>query len=189
MHSTIRTLRSEHAALVTLLRASTAVLAKSRLQGQLPDFALLRAMLFYIAEFPERHHHPRESSLLFARLRARTPLARSLLDRLDEDHARGDARIRELEHALIAFEMLGEARRAVFEAGLQRYTDFYLVHMSLEEREVFPLAETVLLARDWDELDTEFASSADPLADAEPEAVYVALFDRIRALLGRAAAL
>ena len=180
MHPTIRILRSEHAALVTVLRGLTSVLAKSRQRDQLPDFRLLRAMLFYIAEFPERHHHPKESGLLFPRLRARTPLARSLLDRLDEDHARGEARIRELEHGLIGFEMLGECRRDVFESGLARYVDFHLVHMSLEEREIFPLATRVLHERDWDELDVEFAASCDPLTGCEPETAYVELFARIR---------
>lgn len=185
MHSTIRILRSEHAALVTLLRAAAAQLAQSRQQGQPPDFALLRAMLFYIDEFPERHHHPRESDLLFPRLRARTPLARSLLDRLDEDHLRGGARIRDLEHALVAFEILGESRRAAFEGAFERYVDFSLIHMSLEEREVFPLAAHVLQERDWQELDAEFAASRDPLAGAEPQDTYRALFDRIRAHLPR----
>ena len=181
MHSTIQILRSEHAALVALLRTATSMVASSRDHGEPPDFALLRAMLFYIAEFPERHHHRKESELLFPRLRARTPLARPLLDQLEDDHARGQARIRELEHALIAFEMLGESRRAAFEAVLERYVDFYLVHMSLEEREVFPLAERVLHARDWEELDVEFAEGIDPLTGAEPEAEYIGLFERIRA--------
>ena len=179
MQATIRILRAEHAALVTLLRTATEELARSRQQGGPPDFALLRAMLFYIAEFPERHHHPKESSLLFPRLRARTPMARALLDRLDDDHARGDARIRELEHALIAFEMLGEGRRPSFEFALERYVDAYLVHMSLEEREIFPLAESVLQARDWEELDIEFAASRDPLTGGTPASECEALFERI----------
>ena len=180
MHSTIRILRSEHTALVTLLRTATSMMVKSREQAALPDFALLRAMLFYIAEFPEHHHHRKESELLFPRLRARTPLARPLLDHLDDDHARGNARIRELEHALVAYEMIGEPRRAAFEAALERYVDFYLVHMSLEEREIFPLAEKVLHARDWEELDAEFSASEDPLTGAAPEADYASLFVRIR---------
>ena len=180
MHSTIRILRSEHAALVALLRAATSMVVRSRERAELPDFGLLRAMLFYIAEFPERHHHRKESELLFARLRARTPLARPLLDHLDGEHAHGEARIRELEHALTAFEMLGEPRRAAFEAALERYVDFYLVHMSVEEREVFPLAEQVLHVRDWAELDVEFAAAADPLTGAAPDADFVGLLERLR---------
>jgi len=180
MHSTIRILRSEHTALVALLRTATSLVASAHAQSRLPDFALLRAMLFYIAEFPERHHHRKESELLFPRLRARTPLARPLLDHLEDDHARGNARIRDLEHALVAFEMMGGPRRAAFETALERYVDFYLVHMSLEEREIFPLAESVLHARDWDELDVEFGAGVDPLTGAEPDAEYASLFARIR---------
>jgi hemerythrin-like domain-containing protein len=180
MHSTIRILRCEHAALVALLRTATAMVLSAREQSSLPDFALLRAMLFYIAEFPERLHHRKESELLFPRLRARTPLARALLDHLEDDHARGNARIRDLEHALVAFEMMGEPRRAEFETALERYVDFYLMHMSLEERQIFPLAETVLHARDWEELDAEFGVSGDPLTGARPEAEYAGLLARIR---------
>ena len=180
MYSTISILRSEHTALVTLLRTATSLVAKAREQGGLPDFAILRAMLFYIAEFPEHHHHRKESELLFPKLRARTPLARSLLDHLDDDHARGEGRVRELEHALTAFEVLGQSRRAAFEKALGRYVDFYLVHMSLEEREIFPLAERVLHARDWEELDREFTASRDPLTGADPQAEYVELFARMR---------
>jgi hemerythrin-like domain-containing protein len=179
MHSTIRILRSEHVALVGLLRTATSMAASSRELGQAPDFGRLRAMLFYIAEFPERHHHRKESELLFPRLRARTPLARALLDHLEDDHARGETRTRDLEHALVAFEMLGESRRAAFETALERYVDFYLVHMALEEREVFPLAERVLQARDWEELDVEFGAGIDPLTGAAPEAEYASLLERI----------
>ncbi len=183
MHSTIRILRSEHAALVALLRTATSMMATARDRAAAPDFALLRAMLFYIAEFPERHHHRKESELLFPRLRARTPLARPLLDRLDDDHARGQARIRELEHALAAFEILGESRRVHFEEALERFVDFYLMHMALEEREVFPLAEQVLHVRDWEELDGEFAADVDPLTGADPGDAWAGLFARIRPCL------
>ena len=180
MHSTIRILRSEHTALVALLRTAMSMMEKAREQAGRPDFEFLRAMLLYIAEFPERHHHRKESELLFPRLRARSPLARPLLDRLDDDHARGQARVRDLEHALAAFEVLGESRRVAFEAALERYVDFYLVHRSLEEREVFPLAERVLQPRDWEELDAEFAQGIDPLTGADPQEEYVGLFARIR---------
>ena len=112
-------------------------------------------------------------------MRARTPLSRSLLDHLDGDHASGERNIRELEHSLLAFEMLGEPRRDAFEQAAQRYVDFYLSHMSLEEREVLPLAERVLTAEDWAELDAAFEANRDPLTGHEPQPDYAALFTRI----------
>src|SRR5688500_19689585 len=152
-HSTIKVICEEHSALSAMLRSIILLLAQHRGQGTLPDFAVLRAMLFYVDEFPEKRHHRKESQLLFPKLRARTPLSRDLLDRLDDDHARGERNIRDLEHALLAFEMLGEPRRAAFELAAQRYVDFYMAHMRLEEEQILPLAERSLTPEDWQELD------------------------------------
>lgn len=179
MHDCLRVIREEHAALSAMLRSIILMLDEHRQSGSIPDFANLRAMLFYVDEFPEKRHHRKESTLLFPKLRARTPLARDLLDHLDEDHARGERRIRELEHALLGFEMMGPARREAFELEARRYVAFYLDHMALEEKEILPLAERVLTERDWAELDEAFRANRDPLTGHEPEAEYRALFTRI----------
>jgi len=178
-HATIRIIREEHMALAAMLRSILLLLEQHRRQATQPDFAALRAMLFYVDEFPEQRHHRKETELLFPKLRARTPLARDLLDKLDADHARGEYMIRELEHALLGFEMLGESRRLAFEQAAQRYVDFYLSHMATEEREILPLAERVLTERDWSDLDEAFAANRDPLTGYEPEDDYRALFTRI----------
>jgi hemerythrin-like domain-containing protein len=178
-HTSLAIIREEHAALAAVLRSIPMLLAQHRRQGSLPDFTALRAMLFYVDEFPEQRHHRKESQLLFPKLRARTPLSRELLDRLDEDHARGERNIRGLEHALLAFEMLGEARRADFEEAAQRYVDFYLAHMRLEEEHILPLAERVLTPEDWRELDDAFSRNKDPMTGHTPDAAYRALFSRI----------
>jgi hemerythrin-like domain-containing protein len=178
MRRAIRILHEEHAALRGLLCSMLAILRQARTAGSGPDFAVLRAMLFYIAEFPEKRHHRKESDLLFPKLRARTPQARRLLDHLDEDHTRGEAKIRELEHALTSYEMLGDSQRQSFEASARRYVDFYLAHMALEEREILPLAERVLTDEDWDELDAAMGLDPDPLT-AVADRHYAALFSRI----------
>jgi hemerythrin-like domain-containing protein len=178
-HATITIIRQEHAALAAMLRSIPMLLAQHRQQRSLPDFGALRAMLFYIDEFPEKRHHRLESELLFPKLRARTPLTRELLDHLDEDHARGERRVRDLEHDLLAFEMLGEVRRAAFERAAQTYVDFYLSHMLIEERDILPLAEKVLTEADWADLDAAFRSNQDPLTGCTPDADYAALFTRI----------
>ena len=177
--ATLKIIHDEHAALAAMLRSLLMLLAKHRRDSTLPDFGTLRAMLFYVDEFHEQRHHRKESELLFPKLRARTPLSRELLDHLDEDHARGERRIRDLQHALLAFEMMGEARRDAFERSAQAYVDFYLAHMALEEREVLPLAQKVLTAEDWADLDEAFTANRDPMTGCEPEAEYRALFTRI----------
>ena len=108
---TLEIIRDEHQALAAMLRSLSMLLAHARRHGAMPDFDVLRAMLFYIDEFPERLHHTKESELLFPRVRARVPALGPVLDRLDNDHALGETAIRELEHALLAFEVMGPSRR------------------------------------------------------------------------------
>ena len=178
-HTAIRIIKEEHAALWVVLRSILVLLAEHRREGTLPDFRVLRAMLFYIDEFPEKRHHRKESDLLFPMLRSRAPLHRDVLDHLDDDHRLGSARIRELEHALLEFEMMGDSRRSIFEEAAARYVDFYLDHMAMEEKVVLPLAERVLTTNDWSELAAAFLTNQDPLAAAAPDLEYGALFSRI----------
>jgi hemerythrin-like domain-containing protein len=178
-HAALKIIRAEHAALSAMLRSLLLLLAQHRNGSTLPDFRALRAMIFYLDEFPEKRHHRKESELLFPKLRARTPMSRSLIDHLESDHAAGERNIRELEHELLGFEMLGEPRRAAFEKAAARYVDFYLVHMSLEERQILPLAQKVLTERDWAELDEAFLANEDPLAGSPEQPDYTALFTRI----------
>ncbi len=182
-HAALSIIHDEHAALAAMLRTIMLLLQQHRREGTLPDFAALRAMLFYVDEFPEKRHHLKETQLLFPALRARTTEAARVLDRLDQDHATGEHAIRNLEHALLGFEMLGEPRRADFEQAAQRYVDFYLQHMALEETQILPLAERVLTEADWARLDQAFGANRDPLAGHEPDDEYRALFRRIVNLL------
>lgn len=178
-HATLKIIRDEHAALAAMLRSIVLLLAQHRRQGTLPDFAALRAMIFYVDEFPEKRHHRKESELLFPKLRARTPLSRDLLDHLDGEHGHGERKIRDLEHALLAFEIMGEPRRLAFEQAAQRYVDFYLAHMGMEEQQILPLAERVLTEADWAELDEAFGANRDPLTGHEPADQYRPLFSKI----------
>jgi hemerythrin-like domain-containing protein len=176
---TLTVIEQEHQALSAMLRSMSLLLAQARREQRLPDFDVLRAMLFYVDEFPERRHHPKESELLFPKLRARAPEIAPVLERLDADHARGEKAIRDLEHALLAFEVMGESRREAFEQALARYLDFYLQHMALEEHEVLPAARRTLTEADWAELDAAFAANRDPLTGHEPSDEYRPLFQRI----------
>lgn len=178
-HLALTILREEHAALYAVLRSIELLLDQQRHTGRAPDFVALRTMLFYIDEFPEQRHHRTESQLLFPKLRARTPQARHLLDKLDDDHACGERAVRGLQRALLAYEMLGEARREAFESATRQYVTFYLEHMREEEDQILPLAEQVLTPEDWAELDAAFARHHDPLLGHAPDSAYKALFRRI----------
>jgi hemerythrin-like domain-containing protein len=175
----LRVIRAEHQALAAMLRSLTMLIKMARDRRQRPPFDVLRAMLFYIDEFPERLHHPKETTLLFPKLRERRPELGTLLDALDEEHHRGEASVRELQHRLLAYELLGDERRLQFEAAAERYVDQYLRHMAAEESDVLPAARDALSAADWALLDAAFADNRDPLAGNDPSGAYAPLFQKI----------
>lgn len=178
-HTTLDIIHDEHQALAAMLRSMQMLLSQARREGHLPNFSVLRAMLFYVDEFPERLHHPKETELLFPRVRERCPELASVLDQLDHDHAIGERAIRELEHSLLAFEVMGEPRRAAFEQAVERYQRFYLEHMGVEENQVLPAARRALTDDDWQVLDAAFASNRDPLTGHEAAPDYQPLFRQI----------
>jgi hemerythrin-like domain-containing protein len=87
--------------------------------------------------------------------------------------------VRDLEHALLAFEVMGESRRAAFEQAVDRYVAGYLEHMAVEENEILPAAQQLLTAADWADLDAAFAANRDPLTGHEPADEYRELFHTI----------
>jgi hemerythrin-like domain-containing protein len=149
--------------------------------GDQPErfFDVLRAMLFYIDEFPERIHHPKESDLLFPRLVRVAPELLGVVSRLEAEHASGQERVRELQHLLLAWELLGESRRPEFTEAAQAYLAFYLAHMQTEELELLPLAESLLDDQDWTALNAAFGAHHDPLAAGVRDPCYDRLFSRI----------
>ena len=175
----LNVIREEHQALAAMLRSMKMLLAQAHRERTSPPFDVLRAMLFYVDEFPERLHHRQESELLFPKVRERVPALGPAIDRLQADHLRGEASIREVEHALLAYEVMGESRRDPFERAVDRYVAAYLEHMALEESEILPAARRMLTEADWVELDAAFAANCDPLSGHEPDEEYRQLFHTI----------
>ena len=135
----IRIIHDEHLTLSAVLQTLHLIGIRLKAGASERDFDQVRAMLFYLDEFPEKLHHRKETEVLFRRLRSASPEAAETLDRLEREHATGEQAIRELQHLLLGFEQLGESRRQVFIDALERYVDGYVRHMQTEEREILPL--------------------------------------------------
>jgi len=172
-------IRDEHRALAGLLITLRRLVRDLRERGTPTDLAALRAIVFYVHAFPERLHHPKETEVLFAALRARSAEAAALLDALDAEHRDGAQEVLRLAMALLEYEQLGSTRLAVFGETVERYVARYLRHMETEERDVLPLAQRVLTAEDWVAIDAAFVANRDPLTDHPPGDDYRALFSRI----------
>lgn len=177
---TLRIIRAEHMALSAMLQSLSLLIRQGPQADPKRFFDTARAMLFYIDEFPERQHHPKESDLLFPRLARCAPDTLPVIARLEQDHLQGEAAVRELQHLLLGWEWLGDSRRAAFTEAYTRYATFYREHMRLEETEILPIAERLFEASDWTELDQAFAANRDPFTGLHPAAPeYERLFHRI----------
>jgi len=178
-HLTLQIIRDEHAALAAILRSLVMLVERGPQDEPERFFDVLRAMLFYIDEFPEKLHHPKESDLLFPKIERAAPEMRPVIARLDMDHHYGEGRVRALQHQLLAWELLGESRSEAFITTARDYVNFYLDHMRVEETELLPTAERLLSQADWKELDQAFEATRDPLAGGAREPAFDRLFTRI----------
>lgn len=178
--TSLRMIHDEHASLRAVLRSMGMMVERGPDEQPEVFFDLLRAMLFYMDEFPEKQHHSKETELLFPTLAARSAVAREVIAQLAEERARVQTKIRELQQQLPAWEMLGDSRREVFETNLKAYVDLFMGHIKIEESVVIPEALKVLGASDWRQLDASFMSHCNPVSGKCPrEPLYDRLYTRI----------
>ena len=178
--STLKIIRDEHSSLAAMLQSMRMLVDKGPGDSRRQFFDVLRAMLFYIDEYPERLHHPKESNLLFPKVIRASKKVMGAIAKLVRDHQYSEKAARELRHHLLAWELFGPSRRPDFEQSFKKYVDFYLEHMHLEESVILPEAEAVLTEADWAEMDAEFEKNADPLTgNYPPPAEYEQLFSLI----------
>jgi hemerythrin-like domain-containing protein len=178
MKDAISILKSEHRSISAVLHGLKELARMAQDATVRPRFQVLRSMLRYIDEYPERLHHPKEDEHLFARVAAHAPQARKLIDELKKEHEQGAGLIRELERALLFFEEGWPAGGREFQQAVDAFADFHWQHMRKEELELLPIAERVLSAADWRAIERAFATNLDPIAELQ-ERDYERLFSRI----------
>jgi len=177
----IRILKDEHRSISAVLHGLKHLARMAQDAAVRPQFQVFRSMLRYLDEYPERLHHPKEDEHLFARVQARCPEARKLIETLRAEHVSGENLIRELERKLLFFEESWPEGGREFLDEVDAYAEFHWRHMTREEQELLPLAEKHLGADDWDKIAAAFEHNRDPISDLR-EHDYEKLFSRIAAL-------
>ena len=140
MHKGNRILRDEHRSISAVLSGLLELVRLARKPGVEPGFAPLHAMIHYIDEYPERLHHPKEESLLYARCHRR--------GMTDEDEP--------LEQTLERIDPGDRAMALDFAARLREYVDVIRCHIEVEEEVFFDTAQHYLTENDRHELTEEF---------------------------------
>jgi hypothetical protein len=85
----LASLHAEHESTAAVLITMRLLVRKARDHLEVSDGKVFRAMLYYLDVFPEREHHRKEETELFARIRARTREADAILDAPAREHASG----------------------------------------------------------------------------------------------------
>ena len=178
-YAAIRLIKDEHRSLSAVLRAAEHVVGKAVSTGKAVDFKLLRAMLYYLREFPEQRHHPNEDRMLFARIKARTHEADAAIAELEGEHRLGDAMLQGLTIALDNWEAGAADGGKQFAEVLSAYARFYWAHMEKEETSVLPAAERSLSKEDWHQIHAVFESHRDPMFGENTANEFRDLFTRI----------
>ena len=183
--SALAIIREEHRMLRSVMQALEQVVRELLTHHIDADHALIACMLYYIEDFPERCHHPKEDETLFRLLRERTSSADAVLDELQAQHVRSAQMMAYLQRSFVHY--LGGAPDGLrhFYDAVESYAAFLGDHMDQEENRVLPLAEKYLQPGDWRAIDAAFRASQDPLRGEQLQQEFRKLKQRITNLLPR----
>ena len=173
----IRALEAEHRNFEGLLHLFESELALFH-RGEEPDYALMRDIMLYLTQYPDRFHHPNED-VIFARLQQVDPSTRDAVAQLERQH--GGLRAQGSELLVLLDEVLADAlmSRDDVETPARAYAAALRAHMDREERELFPLAASRLGTRDWAAITSALHRYDDPLFGAQLDPGYRAIFERL----------
>ena len=180
----IATIRAEHRALGAVLHTLQELLGKVAKGHALPDFELLSAALYYIDDFQERCHHPKEDEYLFKSLRAATSEFDDVIHELQAAHVSGAYAMSQLHRCLVhyqggAAQGLETLRRGVDAYAMQMYS-----HMRCEEY-LLDRSRDAISAQDWTRIAAAFDENDDPLFGNNRRNEFGHLYHRIALLAPR----
>ncbi|MFZ6742732.1 hemerythrin domain-containing protein [Undibacterium sp. JH2W] len=177
--ASLSVIQDEHEHLSSVIQGMLYFIRQIEGGGIAPDLKVFRAMLYYIMEYPEKVHHPKEDLYLFAKIKERTHQLDSELDALSEQHSKGELMVHRLSHALLDYEFSGPPAFEQFRELVEQYAHFYFAHMRTEEERIIPVARQVLNDHDWKEVDAAFLENRKMLDDAGQRYKYEQLFSLI----------
>jgi len=174
MHEILQSLHEDHVNLMKLLTSMRRELHGAVQDGD-PDYNLLMDALDYIKNHADAVHHVREDQI-YARLKQAHQEHAPLVERLMLEH-------QQLQESTIeAMTVLSNALNDVIldKRTLEDSVENFLIaqqdHMGVEEREVFPLVDSVFEADDWQYVATRIHAGEDPLFGEQVEDRYQALY-------------
>ena len=174
----IAIIRVEHRALEAVLHTLQALLNKVAAGYGTVEFGLLSAVLYYIDDFQERCHHPKEEEYLFKSLRAATSEFNDLLDSLQAAHLNSAHALSRLHRDLVHYQ--GGARNGleVLQGDVDHYVASMHDHIRVEE-DLLERSRDVIGEANWARIAAAFNENDDPLFGNNRSSEFGRLYQRM----------
>ena len=156
------TLLAEHRHMSTILKLLEKQIDLIESGGAVNAHVVYETM-YYMAQYPDRFHHPREDAI-YQRAAQLSPKLADDVDTLQRDH---DQLADHSKAALLTISdwRIGKTGKEPVVIAGRAYINDLFRHMEAEEKLVFPVIESTLSAADWRELelDDNLSPAADPV--------------------------
>lgn len=143
-----------------------------------PDYELIQAIIDYFHDYPDCCHHPKED-MIFARLKARDPVAAKRIGDVEAEHRQETERLDRVAKVVRNILLDREILRETFSKAVRDFIDHQRKHMAMEERSLFPTAASALRPRDWQDIDIKWSDKAETLFNVAMDEKCHSLRDRI----------
>jgi hemerythrin-like domain-containing protein len=182
--SALGMIRDEHDALTRVLHTLQTLLQRIEAGVAAPEFELCSAVLYYLDDFQERDHHPKEEAFLFEPLNAATHEHEAVIERLRAGHRNGAQAMAGLYRTLVHFQGGAPAGLQAFRTAVDAYAAAMAEHMRLEE-DLMTRGASVLDEAAWQRVAHAFGENDDPLFGKHRRTEFKRLFHRIQVLTPR----
>lgn len=176
---TLQRIVAEHKAIAAMMNVMEAEIIELEAKGAF-DIDLVRLILSYMAEYPDRFHHPKEE-LLFAAAAAKDPSFEELADGIHNEHEDLPGITAALQETLHVIEIGQSMPLDEVLGALKSYVARQRAHMAAEKDLLFPALQAILNEDDWTMAEAQAAAIEDPLAGGSDPGPYRRLQDLILA--------
>ncbi len=143
-----------------------------------PDYEVIQAIISYFQDYPDCCHHPKED-MIFDKLKARDPPTAKRVGDVEAEHRQETARLDRVAKVVRNVLLDREIERQTFSDVMRDFINHQRVHMTMEERTLFPAAENALRSEDWREIDLKWNDKTETLFNVAMEEKLQSLRDRI----------
>lgn len=180
----IATIKEEHHSLSAVLQTLQQLLHRVAADQAESEFGLCAAALYYIDDFQERCHHPKEDKYFFKALSAATSEFDALINGLQAAHVGGVHALSQLHRCLVHYQ--GGAPRGIemFRTGIDTYVTQMANHMRCEEY-LLERSREVISEPEWTRIAAAFSENDDPLFGNHRRDEFARLYHRIAVLAPR----